>query len=64
MAVSKTIARISRRTFNPLIRPVAEWLPPLAVVLHRGRVSGQAYRTPVLVFRSDGRVVIVLFYET
>ncbi len=62
MAISKTIARISRHTFNPLIRPVAERVPPLAVVRHRGRVSGRAYRTPVLAFRSGDRVVIVLFY--
>ncbi|HEV2127884.1 MAG TPA: nitroreductase family deazaflavin-dependent oxidoreductase [Thermomicrobiales bacterium] len=62
MAFSDTLARINRRVFNPLIRTFAGWLPPLAVVLHRGRVSGRVYRTPVLAFRSGDRVVIVLFY--
>ena len=62
MAISNIVARTSRRTLNPLIRPVAGWLPPLAVVLNRGRVSGRSYRTPVLAFRSDDGVLIVLFY--
>jgi deazaflavin-dependent oxidoreductase (nitroreductase family) len=62
MAVSSTLARINRRVFNPLIRPIAGLLPPLALVLHRGRVTGRAYRTPVLAFLSGDRIVIVLFY--
>ncbi|HEY1988291.1 MAG TPA: hypothetical protein VGG43_02400, partial [Acidimicrobiales bacterium] len=37
-------------------------LPPWAVVVHRGRISGRRYETPVLAHLHDGEVVIALFY--
>ncbi len=44
------------------MRLVAGWLPPLAIVQHRGRMTGREYATPVIAFgRSDGLVVGVLY---
>jgi deazaflavin-dependent oxidoreductase (nitroreductase family) len=56
------LARVNRRLANPLLRPLARWLPPLAVVEHVGRRSGRPYRTPVFAFRRGGEVLIVLSY--
>lgn len=55
---------VNRRVVNPVQRFWAPWLPPLALVLHTGRRSGRAYRTPVLAFRSGSALAIVLFYGT
>lgn len=47
---------------NPLQRTYAWLLPPWAVILHRGRRTGRAYRTPVLAFRSDRTLIVALLY--
>ena len=54
MPFPRTLARINRRITNRVARLVAGRVPPLAIVEHRGRHSGAAYRTPVMVFRSSG----------
>jgi deazaflavin-dependent oxidoreductase (nitroreductase family) len=44
------------------MRLVAGWLPPFAIVKHRGRVTGRGYATPVLAFGTgDGLVAGVLY---
>lgn len=58
----RQLARANRRLANPVLRPVAGRVPPLAVVEHVGRRSGRHYRTPVFAFRRDREVVIVLSY--
>jgi deazaflavin-dependent oxidoreductase (nitroreductase family) len=40
----------------------AQWIPPGAVVVHRGRRSGREYRTPVMAFPVADGVVIALTY--
>jgi deazaflavin-dependent oxidoreductase (nitroreductase family) len=50
------------RFVNPVLRPLAGWLPAFGVVEHRGRRSGKVYRTPVNVFRRDRNVLFVLTY--
>ncbi len=56
------MARFNRRIANPVVRRFAGWLPPLAIVLHRGRRTGRAFATPVLAFHTaDGLVVGVLY---
>jgi deazaflavin-dependent oxidoreductase (nitroreductase family) len=62
MAFSRILARINRRAINPLVRTFAGRLPPFAVVVHRGRVSGRAYRTPVLGFPAGDRFLVALVY--
>jgi deazaflavin-dependent oxidoreductase (nitroreductase family) len=58
----RAMARVNRVLTNRFIRPVAYLLPPFAVVEHRGRRTGRAYRTPVFAFRRGGEVVVVLSY--
>lgn len=58
----RRMARFNRSVANPVVRLVAGRLPPLAIVLHRGRRSGRAFATPVLAFGTgDGLVVGVLY---
>jgi deazaflavin-dependent oxidoreductase (nitroreductase family) len=51
--------RLARLT-TPLLRPLAghRWNPIFAIVEHRGRRSGRAYRTPVAARRVDAGFVI------
>ena len=62
MPLSKRVAHFNRRVTNRVTRRFAWWLPGFAIVIHVGRRSGRRYRTPVNVFRSDGRYVFALTY--
>jgi deazaflavin-dependent oxidoreductase (nitroreductase family) len=53
---------VNRVVTNPLLGTVAWAVPPLAVVHHRGRKSGRAYRTPVVAFRTAGGFVVPMTY--
>jgi deazaflavin-dependent oxidoreductase (nitroreductase family) len=56
------LARVNRRATNRLLGPPAARLPYFGVILHRGRVSGSLYRTPVNVFRTDDGFLVALTY--
>jgi deazaflavin-dependent oxidoreductase (nitroreductase family) len=56
------LARVNRRLTNPLFGPAASRLPYFAVILHRGRVSGRLYRTPVNAFPTDDGFIVALTY--
>jgi deazaflavin-dependent oxidoreductase (nitroreductase family) len=56
------LARVNRRVTNRLVGPAAGRLPYFAVILHRGRVSGRQYRTPVNAFPADGGFIVALTY--
>jgi deazaflavin-dependent oxidoreductase (nitroreductase family) len=60
----RAVARFNLAVTNPLLRPFAGRLPWFGIVTHVGRRSGVARRTPVNVFRADGRYVIALTYGT
>ena len=62
MPLSKRVAHFNKRVTNRVTRRLAWWLPGFAIVTHVGRRSGRRYRTPVNVFRSDGRYVFALTY--
>lgn len=62
MPFPKAMTGVNRRMVNPAMRHLAGRVPLMGVVQHRGRTSGRAYRTPVLMFRSGNRVVIALTY--
>ncbi len=62
MKLSRGVARFNKAINNPLQGVYAWILPPWAVILHRGRRSGRAYRTPVLAFRRDGTLIVALLY--
>jgi deazaflavin-dependent oxidoreductase (nitroreductase family) len=62
MPIPRFVGRFNKYVTNPIARLVAGWLPPFAVVIHRGRVSGREYRTPVAAFRTKDGLVVALTY--
>jgi deazaflavin-dependent oxidoreductase (nitroreductase family) len=60
--IPKVLARFNRAVTNPVARVIAGWLPPFAIVTHRGRASGTVYRTPVFAFRTRGGLAVALTY--
>ncbi|HST65622.1 MAG TPA: nitroreductase family deazaflavin-dependent oxidoreductase [Mycobacteriales bacterium] len=62
MPFPKRLARFNRVVTNRITYPVARTLPGFGVVLHTGRRSGRAYRTPVNAFRTATGYVIALTY--
>jgi deazaflavin-dependent oxidoreductase (nitroreductase family) len=64
MQMPRTMRRINRAFTNPLMRPLAGRLPPLAIAHHVGRKSGRRYQTPVLAFSTDDGFVTPLPYGT
>jgi deazaflavin-dependent oxidoreductase (nitroreductase family) len=61
-ALPRGLARFNRRVANPIIRLVADRVPPLALIHHTGRSSGRHYRTPVIAFARNDALVISLIY--
>ncbi|MGH3925702.1 MAG: nitroreductase family deazaflavin-dependent oxidoreductase [Egibacteraceae bacterium] len=62
MPASRKLASFNRRFTNRLLLRAAGHLPMLGIVRHRGRKSGRAYRTPVMVFHHAGGYLIALGY--
>jgi deazaflavin-dependent oxidoreductase (nitroreductase family) len=62
VALPAWLARINKLVTNPLLRPVAARAPYFGIVVHRGRVSGRVYRTPVNVFQRGEEVIFALTY--
>jgi deazaflavin-dependent oxidoreductase (nitroreductase family) len=60
----RALARLNRRVANPVVRLLAGWLPPLAIVRHHGRVTGRTYATPVVAFGAGTDLVIGVLYGT
>jgi deazaflavin-dependent oxidoreductase (nitroreductase family) len=58
----RIFARFNRSVANPVTRRFAGWVPPFAVVRHRGRVSGSGYATPVWAFGTRDGLVFALLY--
>jgi deazaflavin-dependent oxidoreductase (nitroreductase family) len=64
MQMPRIMRRINRALTNPLVRPLASRVPPLAIAHHVGRRSGRSYATPVLAFPTDDGFVTPLPYGT
>jgi deazaflavin-dependent oxidoreductase (nitroreductase family) len=62
MPLSRGVARFNRRVYNRVTRHIVGWLPGFALLLHIGRRSGRAYRTPVNAFRRGDGYRIALTY--
>jgi deazaflavin-dependent oxidoreductase (nitroreductase family) len=62
MAWSRGLARFNKKVTNRVQGLWAPYLPPWAVIVHKGRKSGREYRTPVLAWRSGDRLGVVLYY--
>jgi deazaflavin-dependent oxidoreductase (nitroreductase family) len=45
---------------NPAIRPMANYLPGMSVIKHRGRTSGKQYETVVSAYRKGDTLAILL----
>jgi deazaflavin-dependent oxidoreductase (nitroreductase family) len=46
--------------FNPMIKPLARYMPGMATIKHRGRKSGKQYETIVTAFRKGNVLAIAL----
>ena len=53
---------LNQRIVNPIQRFWTPYLPPYALIEHRGRKTGTAYRTPVMAFRRGNSLVVFLPY--
>ena len=62
MPIPKYITTINKHVTNRFILLFARWLPPFAIVNHRGRRSGRRYRTPILAFPTETGFVFALTY--
>ncbi|MFE7799221.1 nitroreductase family deazaflavin-dependent oxidoreductase [Nocardia sp. NPDC057440] len=62
MVLPRALANFNRHITNPVANRLAGKVAPFGVVVHKGRKSGRAYRTPVWVFESDGVCRIALTY--
>ncbi|MFC6882710.1 MULTISPECIES: nitroreductase family deazaflavin-dependent oxidoreductase [Actinomadura] len=52
----------ANKVVNRVQRIYAPFVPPFAVVVHKGRRSGREYRTPVAAYRFGDRIYIGLPY--
>ncbi|MDQ7904951.1 nitroreductase family deazaflavin-dependent oxidoreductase [Phytohabitans sp. ZYX-F-186] len=62
MVLPRRLARANRVVGNRVLGPVARHLPGFGIVVHRGRRSGRAYRTPVNIFKTTDGYVVALTY--
>jgi deazaflavin-dependent oxidoreductase (nitroreductase family) len=63
MPIPDGMRRVNKVALNRVTMTLCRWLPGMGVVVHRGRRSGKAYRTPVNVFpRPGGRYIVALTY--
>jgi deazaflavin-dependent oxidoreductase (nitroreductase family) len=62
MRLPRGLARFNKVVTNRVQGLYAWIVPPWAVLVHTGRRSGRTYRTPVLAFRHDGKLVVPLLY--
>ncbi|WP_165978340.1 nitroreductase family deazaflavin-dependent oxidoreductase [Actinomadura darangshiensis] len=58
----RSVARFNKVVTNRVQGVYAPFLPPFAMIVHKGRRSGREYRTPVTAFRSGGRLIVGLPY--
>ncbi|WP_194813760.1 nitroreductase family deazaflavin-dependent oxidoreductase [Nocardia sp. XZ_19_385] len=62
MVLPRALARFNRHVTNPAASLLAGRVPPFGTIVHKGRKSGRAYRTPVTVFESEGEYRVALTY--
>ena len=62
MPAPRWLARMNRHVTNRILGPLAPYLPGFGIIIHTGRKSGRAYRTPVNLFQHNRGFVIALTY--
>ncbi|TDE34069.1 nitroreductase family deazaflavin-dependent oxidoreductase [Actinomadura sp. 6K520] len=60
--IPRAMRGFNKAVTNRIQGVYAPYVPPLAMVVHKGRRSGREYRTPVTAFRSGRTLVIGLPY--
>lgn len=60
MIFPPAVERLQVKYFNPLVKPIARYLPGVATIKHRGRKSGKPYETVVTAYRKDNLLAIAL----
>ncbi|MDO0973009.1 nitroreductase family deazaflavin-dependent oxidoreductase [Mycolicibacterium frederiksbergense] len=64
MLFARQRAELNRRFVNPVVEPLAGYVPLWSAVDHVGRRSGKDYRTPVTAFPTTDGVAVLLPYGT
>lgn len=54
------LERMQIKYFNPMVKPIARYLPGTAVIKHRGRKSGTPYETIVTAYRKGPVLAVAL----
>jgi deazaflavin-dependent oxidoreductase (nitroreductase family) len=62
MPLPRQVAELNRVAANPVVRLFAGRVPPLALILNRGRRSGRQYRTPVVGWFAQDEFTVPLTY--
>ena len=62
MPAPRWLARVNLRFTNHILGPLARRLPGMGIVHHIGRRSRREYRTPVMIFRREEKVIVALTY--
>jgi deazaflavin-dependent oxidoreductase (nitroreductase family) len=62
MPIPQSIARVNRTVTNRMTRLFAGRVPGFAIVIHKGRNSGNEFRTPLNAFASNDGFAIALTY--
>jgi deazaflavin-dependent oxidoreductase (nitroreductase family) len=62
MPLPRGLGRFNRRVTNRILWPVLGRLPGFGLLVHVGRRSGRAYRTPLLGFRGGDGLTFALTY--
>ncbi|SRR6266700_3396248 len=62
MPINHRVARFNRLVANHFVGPILTRLPGFGTIHHRGRKSGQDYRTPVKIFRYGDDYLVTLPY--
>ncbi|MEZ0382010.1 MULTISPECIES: nitroreductase family deazaflavin-dependent oxidoreductase [Mycobacteriaceae] len=52
--------RLQIKYMNPVVKPLAKYLPGTSVIKHRGRKSGKPYETVVTTYRKGNVLAIAL----
>jgi deazaflavin-dependent oxidoreductase (nitroreductase family) len=60
MIFPPVVERLQIKYFNPMVKPIARFLPGMATINHRGRKSGKPYETIVTAYRKGNVVAIAL----
>lgn len=64
MLFARQRAELNGRFVNPVVEPLAGYVPLWSAVDHVGRRSGKDYRTPVTAFPTTDGVAVLLPYGT